>query len=361
MRVLHVCESVKGGISTYLNLLLQGLNKKNVQNLVLLPNGDQKFLRINHDNIVLFNKKRSLLGLIRFYKALLITMKDKKPDLIYAHSTFSGVIVCFYKIFHPSTKVIYCSHGWSVFRSQNFLKKCVIYFTELVMSYIPNLLINISRYEHSVTRFIGYSKKSILIENSVCAAKEEVDSSRDDSDDKYYLKILFVGRFDQQKGIDILLDALLEHNQEFEEKLIKLYLIGDYVLEENHILSLDHFWIEQVGWVDNEMLDSYYKKADFLVVPSRWEGFGLVVLEAYRNHLPVLVSTSGALPFIVEDCVTGRIFEPNKNSLKEILSTINLDERDAMSKNAFNKYQKQYSPERFVDKQYNCIIDLFNS
>ena len=363
MIILHVCESVKGGISTYLNLLLMGFNEKGIENLVLLPKSDENLIKQTEAKKILFRQSRNTLGLIRFYIALSNVMRESTPDIVYAHSTFSGIIVSIYKIFHPSTKVIYCSHGWSVFRSQNFIKKFIIYSIEFFLSRIPNVIVNISRYEHSITRFIGYSKKSILIENSVSDLKYNKDFSPRLNDSDFYLNLLFVGRFDEQKGVDILLDALDEYNHEFSKKIIKLYLIGDYVLEEKENLQLDKYWIERIGWVDNDLLDYYYSKADFLVVPSRWEGFGLVVLEAYRNSLPVLASTSGALPFIVDDFITGRLFEPNKEDLKSTLSTLSTlskSYRDEMSVNAFKKYKKQFSCERFIEKQYNCVKKLFN-
>jgi glycosyltransferase involved in cell wall biosynthesis len=65
------------------------------------------------------------------------------------------------------------------------------------------------------------------------------------------------------------------------------------------------------GQVDSEEIAEGYRGARFLVVPSEWfEGCPLVILEAMSFGLPVIASRIGGLPELVDEGVTGLLFEP---------------------------------------------------
>ncbi|MGR5878071.1 glycosyltransferase family 4 protein [Bacillus pacificus] len=95
--------------------------------------------------------------------------------------------------------------------------------------------------------------------------------------DKSKINLLFVGRFDRQKGLDILLEFFNTYNMEH----IDLYIIGDSILENQQLVIPNN--IKLIGWVENTNIDSYYSLFDAVIIPSRWEGFGLVAIEAMKN------------------------------------------------------------------------------
>ena len=63
--------------------------------------------------------------------------------------------------------------------------------------------------------------------------------------------------------------------------------------------------VDFLGWIGADQIDGYYRSADLVVVPSRWEAFGLVVVESYRNGTPVLTSDRGGLSSLLKPGVTG--------------------------------------------------------
>ena len=77
-----------------------------------------------------------------------------------------------------------------------------------------------------------------------------------------------------------------------------------------------------IGWLPRESLDAYYAAADGLVVPSRWEGFGLVAIEAMRAGTAVIASNRGSLPELVEHGITGYIFNLDETDLGELEGTL---------------------------------------
>ncbi|WP_369781564.1 glycosyltransferase [Pseudomonas sp. WC2401] len=87
-------------------------------------------------------------------------------------------------------------------------------------------------------------------------------------------------------------------------------IVGDYVLGDSEQLELPSN-ARHIGWLTAEDLQSLYLTADILIVPSRWEGFGLVAVEAMRAGLPVIASNVGGLAEVVEDNATGILIDPN--------------------------------------------------
>jgi glycosyltransferase involved in cell wall biosynthesis len=119
--------------------------------------------------------------------------------------------------------------------------------------------------------------------------------------------VLFVGRLDQVKGVRTLLDAWRESSLD-----VSLLIAGDGpempVVES---AAADDSRIRVLGRLSPSQTYTLMGRAAFVVVPSLWyETFGRVVVEAYATGTPVVVSSLGALPELVNEGVTGLIVEP---------------------------------------------------
>ena len=165
--------------------------------------------------------------------------------------------------------------------------------------------------------------------------------------DKNKINLLFVGRLDKQKGLDIFLDVY----NKYEFKNMHLYVIGTSVLDNTIPKNTDK--ITYLGWVDSKEIDVYYQKCDVVIMPSRWEGFGLVAIEAMRNSKPIIVSNRGALPEIIEDNITGYIFDmDNLVSLKNILMKLDKVILYELGKNARKCYLEKFVDEIMIKNIY---------
>ena len=94
---------------------------------------------------------------------------------------------------------------------------------------------------------------------------------------------------------------------------MRLHVIGACVNEDRTEEPASN--VNILGWLPRHAIDRYYAAADAVVMPSRWEGFGLVAIEAMRNGTAVIVSNRGALPELVEDGKTGHVFDLDEGDL----------------------------------------------
>ncbi len=125
------------------------------------------------------------------------------------------------------------------------------------------------------------------------------------------LTALYVGRFAPVKGIDTLLGAVAR----LKQRLPELHLVivgGDGPTAEStrtlNDLARNRQISEHVtftGRIDQEMLPAYLSAADFLALPSHYESFGLVLLEALACGTPVVATPVGAAPDIIQEGING--------------------------------------------------------
>ncbi len=157
--------------------------------------------------------------------------------------------------------------------------------------------------------------------------------------------VVFVGRLASEKGVETLIRAWQIWGSEAPE----LRIVGDGPLKEKLEMSAKKLPIRFLGQLSSELAQAQMAKAKLLVLPSEWfEGFPLVLGEAFAFGTPAAVSNIGPLPSIVNYGKNGVVFEPaNAESLahtvKTAWETTGLLERlGGEARNAFeNKYSKE--------------------
>lgn len=124
-------------------------------------------------------------------------------------------------------------------------------------------------------------------------------------------RILFLGRLEWEKGVHTLLESVTalgaESDRDFE---LLVAGTGTYqaTLKEQARDVIESGTVTFTGWVPEQELRELTSAADLVVVPSLYEPFGLVALEAGALGVPLVVSDRGGLADIVTDGTTGRTF-----------------------------------------------------
>lgn len=125
----------------------------------------------------------------------------------------------------------------------------------------------------------------------------------------------FVGRLIEQKGVDVLIEAFARASREKPGGMLSIIGDGPLMKDLKRLAVLRGVGPSVIfhGWMPDA--STLMPAFDALMVPSRWEGFGLVTLEAMSHRVPVIASRVSALPEIVVDGVTGVLIPPDDPDL----------------------------------------------
>lgn len=200
-------------------------------------------------------------------------------------------------------------------------------------------------YDRAITRFIALSEFSrgkfiegglapervIIKPNFVEDAGDGLTEGRHGG--------LFVGRLSDEKGVGVLLEALRHHAADVE-------VIGEGDWSPQAKAQLGE---RAPGFLPVEQILARMKRASYLLLPSLCgENFPRTLAEAYCCGLPVIASRIGALAELVEDGVTGLLFETgNARDLADKLAWAEAHpaQMQAMGRTARARYEALYSPE----------------
>ena len=179
-------------------------------------------------------------------------------------------------------------------------------------------------------------------------------------------EILFVGRLEKRKGVEILLKAA-----QFVAERIP-YAQFDIVGKDTNsapnggsykrflIDSVDKKYLKNikfVGYVDNDKLNNYYKDCSIFVAPSLYESFGLIYLEAMAWGKPVIGCNVGGVPEVIDDGVTG-ILVPSEDEIalaKAIVSLSDKNLRDKMGKNGRKSVEDTFT----INKMTRRTLEIY--
>ncbi|SFV09995.1 Glycosyltransferase involved in cell wall bisynthesis [Alicyclobacillus macrosporangiidus] len=130
------------------------------------------------------------------------------------------------------------------------------------------------------------------------------------------LTLGYLGRFDREKGVEFMLSELCS----LVDECWDLILAGKG-FKANIVPSAIRDRVRYVGYVNPQ---EFFSQIDVLVVPSLWqEPLGRIVLEAHSHGVPVIGSKRGGIPEMIDDGVTGWLFEPEQpNSLASVVRAV---------------------------------------
>jgi len=169
---------------------------------------------------------------------------------------------------------------------------------------------------------------------------------------------LFFGRISREKGIITLIEASLKSG-------FRLKIAGTGPMYEQ--LKVKHYEnIEFLGYKSGDELRKLIRDASFVIVPSEWyENNPLSIIEAYSFGKPVIGARIGGIPEIIEEKITGYLFDPgNTDDLEQKLQQANglsEDEYIKMSGNARLFAEKNFNPDEYYKSLIKIYQDVLNT
>ncbi|SQC08426.1 group 1 glycosyl transferase [Clostridium perfringens] len=355
MITLQILDSVGlGGVEKIAYYIHKNNIKLNIKSYIAV-NKDyyDKFIEyynLNGDkNIILldFKSNDSILKKISIYRKII---KNINPDIIHTHARRECVSICLLKKIYKDIKHIRTQHMEEKGGKRKTLFEKSLYKKD-VDEWITTSKKLLNEY---VLKYIGNVKSAKVIYNGI----ENDYNIKRKNNKSNIIKFGFVGRITKQKGLDILLENLEKLNDSYLKKIhIDIYGDGselenlkEYVREKNLNNVIFH------GYT-NKPLEKI-KTFDILIMPSRYEGVPLVMLEAMSMGVPISISNVGGVSEIINTGYDGWIINDNRWDLflKDII-----DEKfdiESISKNSIEKYNKRFTKDLMCEKYYEEYINI---
>lgn len=167
--------------------------------------------------------------------------------------------------------------------------------------------------------------------------------------------LLAVSRLERQKGIDVAIRALAELRREVPDAELVVLGEGSERARLEALASELGVPVHLLGRVPD--VAAWLQRAEALVHPVRWEGFGLAVLEAMLAGLPVVATRVSSLPELVVDGETGVLVQPdNAAALADGLRRALSEARD-LGAAARRRAQERFSVAQMAD----ATLDVYRS
>lgn len=341
--VIHNTYKIKGGEDSVF---------QNEVDLIRSYNNDVVIYTVDNDLIETFTDKlKTLFGVIyslTHYKKIRAILQKEQPDVVHVHNYFPQISpAVFYACGAEAIPVIHTLHNFraicptallmhdgiitekSITKGPWWAISKKVYKESFIGTFALSCMIALHKttgtWQKSVDGFIcltefaktlyeraGWPTNKLFIKPNFLVDAPLVTSPVDIPADGY---AVFVGRLCKEKGIDLLLAA-------WRDITLPLVIIGDG--PEKHLLDNAPSNIIYLGSKPKDEVLGYIKEAQFLVMASTWyEGFPMVLVEAFAQSTCALVPNIGGMAEVVESGINGMHFDVgNSQALRNCAQTL---------------------------------------
>lgn len=298
----------------------------------------------NHDIIDHFFIKRKSTGWLgSFFKYFFAFIRFipfcfNRYDIIHLHYFYPLIVFVFlYKLMHNDSEIVATFHGSDINVDINTR------FKEVIFGYLAKKI----DYAIAVGKdlaFSGEEKLNIKIGSVLCAGIDKTIFYKMNNIEKLY-DFIFVGTFNAHKGIDVLLEAI----EQLDNSEVKFCFVGFGTMFKDIEKLSQKYDITIKKNQSHQQLRKLYNQSKFLLLPSKYEGFGLVISESLFCGTPVIASKVGGTKEQIVDGYNG-FFLKNITSdeiVKKIQQAVNIKKKEynylvSNTKNVNKKYTLNY-------------------
>jgi glycosyltransferase involved in cell wall biosynthesis len=297
---------------------------------------------------------QNMLYILNSLRIGLRIVKNNYIDIIHCN-TYSPLFVGWFLCKLTSIPLVVTIHDVASLHGYSFWKKWMEQFGRLswlkaLIAYIAELLvIKLSKNIHVVSET---TKKDILLFNSKCNVlvipnSLDLEHYKFGKDISYDGFILFIGRLVFYKHLEVVIEALKLLKNRCD---VRLVVLGDGPMRSKWEELVDKLnlkdMVEFKGYVSHKEKLYYLSKCRALVLPSTFEGFGMVILEAWAFKKPVMVADVEPLNKIVDHGLNGLVIDPfNIEEWAKYIATTIMDDFSVkkMGEEGYKKLQKEYN------------------
>jgi glycosyltransferase involved in cell wall biosynthesis len=233
---------------------------------------------------------------------------------------------------------------------------------------VDGFIFNSKTTQNVVHKLIGDSKPNIIAYPPTDRFGEAISEEEITSRAKMNpLRILFLGNVIERKGLHTLLEAISLHPSQFILDIVgSLRSEPDYAKQMQEYVTANNLsaFVFLHGPLDKAPLIQKLRQAHVLVVPSSYEGYGIVYLEGMCFGLPAIGTTSGAASEIISDGIDGFLIDPGDVHLLASRLKVLAEKSEVlvrMSLAARERYLRQPRWEETAHKIRAFIISMLNT
>ena len=359
MKIFHLITSIdNGGAENHLASLVKEQIKKNEVTVIYLKGNDywKKKLLFKGVRVIRFNLE-NIANIVKLFLTIYKINKlisEKKPEIVHSHLSSMELIGAILKfISNNQFKFIVTKHLDSFFLEasngqNNFIQGKLLDF--FIFKNADRIICISKQIKKYFLKKIKVPKKKLKViyyglnQSDLRLKKSNLQHRKIKNIKKNFL-ICCIARHVKQKSLDFLIKGFYE----FRKKNInsKLILVGNGPeTKKLKMLSNDLKLNNEIIWIGySENVLNILKLSNVFVLPSRYEGFGLVLLEAMYAKKPIIASNVSAIPEVIKNNWNGLLFK--YNSIKEF----NLQLLKIKNKNISKKFIK--NSQITLNKKFN--------
>lgn len=297
---------------------------------------------------LLQNKRRINLFIYSFIAPLIHGKAMKNADILKTNQMLGSWTAVIAKLFFRKKLVLRQGYQYSSTLKKKG-KKLLSFIASIIEFFSYKLADGIIVTSQSIKDFIVKKYKIEQEKIDVIPNYVDTEAFRPFESEKDAIRAIFVGRFDKEKNLFSLIDAVKDLD-------IKLVLIGKGPLEGALKKKVKEEGIENVafaGVIPNERLPEELNKSEIFMLPSLYEGNPKTLLEAMACGLPVIGTNVVGIKEVVKHKENGYLCgtsaEVIREATREVMTNENL--RHNLAVNARDTIIKNYSSEKIVDKE----------
>jgi glycosyltransferase involved in cell wall biosynthesis len=291
-RIIHLITGLGGGGAEQMALkLAREAENNNISSLVISISSideikdkfDEYGIQYKFLNIDSFQDLRK--GLNKLHDIL----KEYPPDIIHCHMFHAFMVGTLYSVFYERQPIVFTLHNNKV---NQFYRRLLLLLTK------PFRHTDIV---FSKDGFKWYLKNETIIANGLDIGNFELRNERVPKRDGEIFNFLFLGSLTEQKN-PLFLITLVKDLLYRKANAFKINVVGDGPLRDDLVGAINReglqHYFELHGFSKN--IPEFLKNNDCLIMPSKWEGMPVVILEAGASKLPIIATPVGSIPDVLD-------------------------------------------------------------
>ncbi len=359
-----ITKSNWGGAQKYVFEIANGLDRKIFEPVVALGGDGELATKLRSSKIRIISlpslgRDINPLRDAASFRDILRIVREERPDVVHLNSSKIGILGSLAARIVGVPKIIFTAHGWAFNEERSLLSRMAIKLLYFITIALCDTTIAVSKAVANDAPAWGIRSKIVMIHPPLSdetkqldkpSAREHLAKSAPSLRGENRLWVGIVAELHKNKGITYAIEAMRDTDL---QKNVVLVIVG--AGEEKNVLENQ---VRASGLEQSVFFLGFHQDAaqfmqafDIFLLPSITEAFGYVLLEAGFAGLPVVASSVGGIPEIIDDGKTGILISPRRHTL--IRDMVNhLAEsptlRSSLGAALQAKVARSFSPEKII-------------